>query len=158
MMILSRLDCLPDRGIYQKRVALTPAAAANLMKNGFTVNVEKGAGFEAKFLDADYAAAGCNLIDAATDVYASDILLKVRLPSLEEAALVKDGGHLISFVYPAQNQELLDVLAAKNATVLGMECVPRISRAQVDLKDLSFKKIVGLSRTFERIVFFSIFE
>jgi len=115
----------------EKRVALTPAAAANLMKNGFTVNVEKGAGFEAKFLDADYAAAGCNLIDAATDVYASDILLKVRLPSLEEAALVKDGGHLISFVYPAQNQELLDVLAAKNATVLGMECVPRISRAQV---------------------------
>ena len=115
----------------EKRVALSPAAAATLIKNGFSVNVEKGAGFEAKFLDADYVAAGCNVVDSASAAFGSDIVLKVRPPSMEEVPLVKDGGHLISFVYPAQNKELLDALAEKKATVLGMECVPRISRAQV---------------------------
>ena len=114
----------------EKRVALSPAAAAALIKNGFSVNVEAGAGFEAKFLDADYAAAGCKIVDAGT-AFTSDIVLKVRPPAMEEVPLIKDGGHLISFVYPAQNQALLDALAEKKATVLGMECVPRISRAQV---------------------------
>ena len=114
----------------EKRVALSPAAAATLIKNGFSVNVEAGAGFEAKFLDADYVAAGCKIVDVGT-AFTSDIVLKVRPPAMEEVPLIKDGGHLISFIYPAQNKELLDALAEKKATVLGMECVPRISRAQV---------------------------
>ena len=115
----------------EKRVALSPAAAATLIKSGFKINVEAGAGFEAKFLDAEYVAAGCNIVDSASAAFGSDIVLKVRPPSMEEVPLVKDGGHLISFVYPAQNKDLLDALAEKKATVLGMECVPRISRAQV---------------------------
>ena len=128
----------------EKRVALSPAAAAALIKNGFSVNVEAGAGFEAKFLDADYVAAGCKIVDVGT-AFTSDIVLKVRPPAMEEVPLLKDGGHLISFVYPAQNKELLDALAAKKATVLGMECVPRISRAQVRMGSSSYSATMQFS-------------
>lgn len=147
----SELSVGVPKEIYEneKRVALSPAAAATLIKNGFKVNVEAGAGFEAKFLDADYVAAGCNLVDSATAAFASDIVLKVRLPAMEEVPLVKDGGHLISFVYPAQNKDILDALAEKKATVLGMECVPRISRAQVFDALSSMANIAGYKAVVE---------
>jgi len=132
----------------EKRVALSPAAAATLIKNGFSVNVEAGAGFEAKFLDADYVAAGCKIVDVGT-AFTSDIVLKVRPPAMEEVPLIKDGGHLISFIYPAQNKELLDALAEKKATVLGMECVPRISRAQVFDALSSMANIAGYKAVVE---------
>jgi len=133
----------------ERRVALSPAAAATLIKNGFSVSVEAGAGFEAKFMDADYAAAGCKIVDSASAAFASDIVLKVRPPAMEEVPLVKDGGHLISFVYPAQNKDLLDALAEKKATVFGMECVPRISRAQVFDALSSMANIAGYKAVVE---------
>ena len=61
---------------------------------------------------------------------ASDIVFKVRGPSAEEVGLMREGGTLVSFIWPAQNPELLQQLAAKKATVLAMDSVPRISRAQ----------------------------
>lgn len=116
--------------LNEKRVALSPAAVLTLTKAGYNVLVEDGAGAEAKFSNTDYETAGAS-IKKRNEVFGSDIVLKVRAPSLEEVQLLKDRSNLISFIYPAQNNELIDKLAEKNATVLAMDCVPRISRAQI---------------------------
>merc|ERR1712038_1418794 len=114
----------------EKRVACTPANTALFTKKGFTVNVREGAGRLSNFRDEDYAAAGANIVskDAA---FAQDITLKLRQPSLEEVALLRDEATLYSFLYPGQNPDLVNALAAKKITAFGMDCVPRISRAQV---------------------------
>merc|ERR1712038_728318 len=114
----------------EKRVACTPANTALLTKKGFTVNIQEGAGRLSNFRDEDYAAAGANIVskDAA---FAQDITLKLRQPSLEEVALLRDEATLYSFLYPGQNPDLVKALAAKKITAFGMDCVPRISRAQV---------------------------
>merc|ERR1712045_488362 len=114
----------------EKRVACTPANTALFTKKGFTVNVQEGAGRLSNFRDEDYAAAGANIVskDAA---FAQDITLKLRQPSLEEVALLRDEATLYSFLYPAQNKELIDEMAKYKLTAFGMDCVPRISRAQV---------------------------
>merc|ERR1712226_1137751 len=114
----------------EKRVACTPANTALFTKKGFTVNIQEGAGRLSNFRDEDYAAAGANIVskDAA---FAQDITLKLRQPSLEEVALLRDEATLYSYLYPAQNPELLDAMAKKQLTAFGMDCVPRISRAQV---------------------------
>ena len=83
----------------------------------------------------DARAAGARVVDAAAALWtASDIVFKVRAPSTEEVALMRDGGTsfttLVSFIWPAQNPELLQILAERKATVLAMDSVPRISRAQ----------------------------
>merc|ERR1712158_7248 len=114
----------------EKRVACTPANTALLTKKGFTVNIQEGAGRLSNFRDEDYAAAGGNIVskDAA---FAQDITLKLRQPSLEEVALLRDEATLYSFLYPGQNPDLVKALASKKITAFGMDCVPRISRAQV---------------------------
>merc|ERR1712079_511588 len=114
----------------EKRVACTPANTALLTKKGFTVNIQEGAGRLSNFRDEDYAAAGSNIVskDAA---FEQDITLKLRQPSLEEVALLRDEATLYSFLYPGQNPDLVNALAAKKITAFGMDCVPRISRAQV---------------------------
>merc|ERR1712227_815983 len=114
----------------EKRVACTPANTALLTKKGFTVNIQEGAGRLSNFRDEDYAAAGGNIVskDAA---FKQDITLKLRQPSLEEVALLRDEATLYSFLYPGQNPDLVSALAAKKITAFGMDCVPRISRAQV---------------------------
>ena len=114
----------------ERRVGLVPATVATLTKKGFNVSVEDGAGDLAKFTNADYEAAGGS-IAKVDDIYKSDMVLKVRPPTLDEVAKFSGGNTLISMVYPAQNKELVEALAAKKMTVYGMECVPRISRAQV---------------------------
>jgi NAD(P) transhydrogenase len=112
------------------RVACSPVVAGTLTKKGFTVEVEKGAGTLASFRDQDYEAAGAKIVDRNT-AFQSDIVLKLRQPSKEEVALFKNEGTLYSFLYPKQNQALIEELAKKKLTAFGMECVPRISRAQV---------------------------
>ena len=114
----------------EQRVALSPAAAQVLIKKGFTVNVEENAGVQARFTNADYSAAGAN-VKSVNEAFGSDIVLKVHAPRNGEFELLKDGGTLISFLYPARNSELIDKLAKKNMTVFAMDCIPRISRAQV---------------------------
>ena len=121
------------REIYagEKRVATTPDVAAQLIKLGFAVAVESHAGAAANFSDAAYAAAGCSIAANADAIWSeSDIILKVRGPSTEEAARLKDGQTLISFLYPAQNPELLQQLTERGVTAMAMDSVPRISRAQ----------------------------
>lgn len=114
----------------EKRVATTPDVAAQLIKMGFDVAVESNAGAAASYSDASYAAAGCAVVPGAKIWSDSDIVLKVRGPDDEEAARLKSGQTLISFLWPAQNPELLQKLTESGVTALAMDSVPRISRAQ----------------------------
>ena len=115
----------------EKRVASVPEVVERLIKLGFKVAVQSGAGDAANFSDDAYRAAGAEIVaDAAQLWRAADIVFKVRGPSIEEIGLMREGGILVSFIWPAQNPELLKQLAAKRATVLAMDSVPRISRAQ----------------------------
>jgi len=112
----------------EKRVATVPEVVEKLIKLGFRVVVEPGAGDAANFSDDTYRAAGA---DIAPDVWASaDVIFKVRAPAPAEIARMRQGQTLVSFIWPAQNPDLMQALAAKKATVLAMDSVPRISRAQ----------------------------
>ncbi|XP_060073856.1 NAD(P) transhydrogenase, mitochondrial-like [Ylistrum balloti] len=132
----------------EKRVALSPAAVANLTKKGFNVNVEKGAGLEAKFLDSDYEASGAK-ITSVNDAFKSDIVLKVRAPEVSEIPNFKDNATLISFVYPKQNADLVQQLTSKKLNVFAMDMVPRISRAQVFDALSSMANIAGYKAVVE---------
>ena len=115
----------------ERRVATTPDVATQLIKLGFTIAVESGAGRAASFSDDSYRDAGCEIVSSAREIWAdADIVLKVRAPDTEEAARLNAGQILASFIWPAQNPELLSRLTASGATVLAMDSVPRISRAQ----------------------------
>ena len=116
----------------EKRVATVPDVVEKLIKLGFTVALESGAGDAANFSDDTYRAAGATIIDGAAKLWAaSDIVLKVCVPTTEEVNLLREGGHLIGFIWPAQNPELMQQLATKKATVLAIDCLPRmLSRAQ----------------------------
>jgi H+-translocating NAD(P) transhydrogenase subunit alpha len=116
----------------EKRVATVPDVVAKLIKLGFSVAVESGAGDAANFADDTYRAAGAEVVGSAAELWAmSDIVFKVRPPSAEEVGLLREGGMLIGFVWPAQNPELMQQLAARKATVLAIDSLPRqLSRAQ----------------------------
>ena len=115
----------------EKRVATTPDVAGQLQKLGYEVCIETGAGSAAKFTDAAYTAAGVTVLPTATDVYRqSDIIFKVRGPSDAELEHLRAGQVLIGFLWPAQNERLLETLREKGVTALSMDSVPRISRAQ----------------------------
>jgi NAD(P) transhydrogenase subunit alpha len=120
------------REIYagEKRVATTPEVAAQLINLGFDVAVESGAGTAANFSDAAYEAAGCSIASTDRIWSDSDIILKVRGPEKEEAERLKSGQTLISFLWPAQNPELLQLLTERGVTAMAMDSIPRISRAQ----------------------------
>ena len=114
----------------EKRVATTPEAIKWLQKSGYAVLVEAGAGAAARFSDDAYREAGAE-ISGGKDLYAkSDIILKVRAPDNEEVDLLREGQTLISFIWPAQNEGLMQRLAAKKINVLAIDSLPRISRAQ----------------------------
>ena len=116
----------------EKRVATVPDVVEKLIKLGFKVAVESGAGDAANFSNDVYRSAGAEIVESAANLWAtSDIVFKVRAPSAEEVGLLREGGTLISFIWPAQNPELLQQLAAKEATVLAIDALPRtLSRAQ----------------------------
>ena len=114
----------------EKRVATTPDVAAQLIKMGYEVAVESSAGTAANYSDASYEAAGCSVASRDDIWNDSDIIFKVRGPDDEESERLKAGQTLISFLWPAQNPELLKKLTEKGVTALAMDSVPRISRAQ----------------------------
>jgi len=118
-----------ERLANEARAAATPKTVEQLLKLGFSVAVESGAGKLASFEDAAFEAVGATITDSVT-VWQSDIVLKVNAPTDEEIALTRAGSTLVSFIWPAQNPELLQKLAARNVTVMAMDSVPRISRAQ----------------------------
>src|SRR4030065_697144 len=116
----------------EKRVATVPEVVEKLIKLGFKVAVESGAGDAANCSDDTYRAAGAEIIDGAAKLWAaSGIVFKVCVPTTEEVGLMREGGTLIGFIWPAQNPELMQQLAGKRATVLAIDSLPRLlSRAQ----------------------------
>ncbi len=121
----------------EKRVATTPEVIKFLQKLGYAVLVESGAGTKANFSDNAYQESGAEIIsDTKTLWESSDIILKVRAPenhptlNIDESDLLKEGQTLISFIWPAQNEALMNKLSEKNINVLAMDSIPRISRAQ----------------------------
>jgi NAD(P) transhydrogenase len=134
----SKLVIGVPKEIYQdeKRVAQTPESVSKLVKAGFQVVVEQGAGVESKFSDEEYIAAGAKIV-TTNDVFQSDIVLKVRGPQINttlgrnEVDLLKEGATFISFLFAGQNQTLVEQLATKKVNVFAMDAVPRISRSQV---------------------------
>ncbi|MCC7270942.1 MAG: NAD(P)(+) transhydrogenase (Re/Si-specific) subunit alpha, partial [Rhodocyclaceae bacterium] len=116
----------------EKRVASVPEVVEKLIKLGFAVAVQSGAGDAANCSDDSYRAAGAEVVGDAAALWAkADIVFKVAVPTAEEVGLMREGGVLVGFVWPAQNPELMQQLAARKATVLAIDALPRqLSRAQ----------------------------
>ncbi len=116
--------------VGERRVATTPEVAGKLVAMGFTVAVETGAGKGADYVDDAFRQAGASIEDGATLWATSDIILKVRSPIAEEVELMRDQSMVVSFIWPAQQSELMNQFASKGMTVFAMDCIPRITRAQ----------------------------
>ncbi len=120
-----------ERFPSEARVALTPDSASHLRKLGYDCLVETDAGKAAGFTDDAYRASGVTVVENAADLYArSDVIAKVRPPGPSEVEQLRSGQTLISFFYPGQNPELLELAKVKGVNVIAMDMVPRISRAQ----------------------------
>lgn len=139
----------------ETRVAATPATVAKLIDLGYDVAVESGAGEKASFLDEGYAEAGAT-VASGDEVWGRDVVLKINAPTSEEIGRLADGSFLISMLAPGLNPDLVDELAARPITVLAMDAVPRISRAQ-SLDVLSsmaniagYRAVVEAAHTFGR--------
>ena len=113
----------------ETRVAATPQTVGQLIKLGYEVVVETGAGAASSFADGAFSEAGAS-VGAAEQVWAADVLLKVNAPNDEEIEALRDGATLISLISPALKPELVERLASRPITVLAMDAVPRNSRAQ----------------------------
>ena len=135
----------------EKRVATVPNVVEKLIKLGFSVLVQKGAGALANFDDASYEAAGAKIAATAKKLWdGSDIVLKVRAPTLDEVAGIKEGTTLISFIWPAQNPDLMQAMATRKITVLAMDSLPRLlSRAQKMDALTSMAGVVGYRAVIE---------
>ena len=115
----------------EARVAVTPDSAIQLQKLGYECFIESGAGLEARFSDADYQAAGVTVVDSAEALFQSvDVIAKVRPPLEDEVNRLSKGQTLVGFFNPAGNDTLLELAKSRQANVIAMEMVPRISRAQ----------------------------
>jgi H+-translocating NAD(P) transhydrogenase len=114
----------------EKRVAATPESVSKLVQPGFNVQIENDAGLASHFSNVDYEKAGAKIVSNEEIWKNSDMVMKLRPPTMEEAAKLGDKT-LISFIYPAQNKELVKQLQDQNATVFAMDCIPRtLSRGQ----------------------------
>lgn len=115
----------------ENRVAMTPQSVGDLQKLGFECIIQAGAGKAARFADADYKDAGATVVKTAADLWKkADVVAKVRPPTTAESKKMRKDQTVISFVYPAENQKLLDAAKDVGSTVIAMDMVPRISRAQ----------------------------
>jgi NAD(P) transhydrogenase alpha subunit len=113
----------------ETRVAATPATVEQLIRLGYDVLVESGAGAASSFPDEDYAAAGA-AVGSAGEAWQADVVLRVNGPTVEEIGLLADGALLVGLLSPALNPDLVEALARRPITALAMDAVPRISRAQ----------------------------
>ncbi|MCK5883575.1 MAG: Re/Si-specific NAD(P)(+) transhydrogenase subunit alpha [Bacteriovoracaceae bacterium] len=113
------------------RVAATPKTTTRLIKQGFEVLIEKGAGLNSNYSDDEFSAVGAVVVEDLGDLYQQvDIVLKVQAPTPSEIELIKEGTVTLSYIWPGQNEELLKKLAAKKINAIAMDAIPRISRAQ----------------------------
>ncbi len=140
----------------EKRVSASPKSVITLIKMGFVVHIEEQAGFEANFSNEAYQHAGAGIVDKAS-AWQADLVLKVNAPTDEEISLLKEGATLVSFIAPAQNPDLLQKLSDARITVLAMDAVPRISRAQALDALSSMANIAGYRAVIEASHHFSRF-
>lgn len=146
----------------ERRISVTPQNVANLFKKGFErVFVEKGAGAQAEFTDSAFELAGATIVDRQTVWSQSDVILKVRPPSIDgldnEVKALKKGATIISFLYPAQNKVVVDALADQGVTSFAMDKIPRISRAQVFDALSSMANIAGYKAVIESLSYYGRF-
>ena len=148
----------------EKRVATTPEVIKFLQKLGYSVAVESGAGAKANFSDEAYRQSGAEIINNTKSLWeSSNIILKVRAPeqhpdlNVDECDLLNEGQTLISFIWPAQNESLIQKLAEKNINVLAMDSIPRISRAQKMDALSSMANIAGYRAVIEASHYFGRF-
>jgi H+-translocating NAD(P) transhydrogenase subunit alpha len=113
----------------ENRVAATPSSVVQLLKLGFEVEIETGAGERASYTDELYTAAGARIVNK-DKVWSTEIIYKVNAPNNQEILKIKQGATLVSFIYPAQNPDLVTAFAEAKINALAMDMVPRISRAQ----------------------------
>ena len=126
-----KIGALTEIFAGENRVAMTPDSALQLVKLGHACCIQSGAGIKAGYSDALYTTAGVEVLKTAKAVLAAaDVIVKVRGPEPAEAQALRDGQTLISFFWPAQNPDLLEIAKSRGATVVAMDMVPRISRAQ----------------------------
>lgn len=144
--------------VNESRVAATPETVRRLRKQGFEVVIQSEAGENAGFSDIHFTNAGAQILIDATEVYSrAAIILKVNEPTLKELDLMVSGTVLLSFLRPAQNQELLQRLADKNINCIAMDAIPRISRVQkVDVLS-SMANIAGYRSVIEAAFYFGRF-
>lgn len=140
----------------EKRVSLTPEGVQRLRKSGFEeVLVESGAGLGSNITDEKYVEAGARIVDTNTVFGEADLVMKVRQPQMNDVAnqheidMMKERGRIVSFLYPAQNRELIDRMNARNITSFAMDQVPRITRAQTFDALSSMANIAGYKAVIE---------
>ena len=115
----------------ERRVALVPDAIGRLKARGVEAVVERGAGEGALFADASYEEKGARLASSPAEAFgAADVVCKVQAPTAQEAALIKKGAALISFLQPAADPQLIGVLSERHVSAFSLDLLPRISRAQ----------------------------
>ena len=115
----------------ERRVAATPETVGRYVDDGFEVLVEAGAGAEAEFPDAVYADEGAEIVEGPDDLWSeADLICKVRPPTDDEVELLGEGDILVSLIWPAQNEDLLEQIRDRGATAFALDAVPRITRAQ----------------------------
>lgn len=125
------IGCPKETTTDEKRVALTPESALQLQKLGYDCMIEAGAGIGARFSDAAYEKAGVKVVKTSADIFKeADILIKVTPPSSTEIKCLNKDQTWISFFYPTENTQQMEVLAKNGTNVIAMDMVPRISRAQ----------------------------
>ena len=131
-----KLGIVKEVRFDERRVAVTPSTAGRLVKAGWSVVIERGAGAAASYPDNEYSAAGATIVENAAEIWAvCDVVVKVRPPELRsdgtcEADAMRPGATLISFLFPGQNTPLVEHLATRKINVVAVDCIPRISRAQ----------------------------
>ena len=140
------------------RVAATPKTVKRLLKQGFEVYIQHNAGVKANFSDKDFEEAGAKIVSTAADIYSkSDIVLKVKEPAMEEVDMMREGLVTLSYLWPAQNQALLQKLADKKVNAIAMDAIPRISRAQKMDVLSSMANIAGYRAVIEGSFYFGRF-
>ncbi len=125
-----KVTVLKETKEHERRVALTPDVVKALLKKGFEVSIEKGAGEGSYFSDENYRQAGATVAGSRAEACNTDLILKVNAPTLEEAAMMKESSCCISLLYAYTQPELLQVFNQKKITAFGLDALPRISRAQ----------------------------
>ena len=147
-----------ESSIEEQRVGATPKTVKRLIKQGFEVYVESGAGQQANYSDDSYQEVGANIVPSAKELYKlADIILKVQPVNDSEIDLLKADQVMLSYLYPATNQELLKKIADKGVNAIAMDAIPRISRAQKMDVLSSMANIAGYRSVIEAANYFGRF-